>query len=644
MHSKHIAASVFRALARVASVVAIGVAVASAPRLAAQQLESWTKSQQQRFYPDDPIWRDADTRDIPPVAGFDLSKSYEFLNETFGDSVRSRGPALNVNTLGEVPDSSWFTNRLGRHDMTIDEVVRGPNQVDGPAPGMWHVSGRPDSGITPKFTIRDARGDTYLIKLDPAKFPELPSSVEVISTKIFHAIGYNVPEDFIVTFDASRLDVAPGAKIRTDTGEKRPIEMADVEQWLKGAPRTKTGAIRALASRYVPGKVVGQYRYTGTRSDDPNDIYPHERRRELRGMRVFAAWLNHDDARSINSIDTYVEDDGRHYIRHYLQDFGSNLGSGSTSAQQPRGGNEYLIERGKIARGLYSLGLWNRDWTKAHYSKTPSIGNIEADFFQPEKWKTEYPQPAFNQMDAADAFWAASIASRFSDQMIKAIVDTGELSDPDAARFLTDVIIQRRNKVVAYWIGQTSPLDGFMVARTATGGELVFDNAAIRLQVAQPGATYKARWAALDNTAGVERAIGEEIDLGSPRVAIPDGVWGPADAAGFRYAMVSIKTIEASHPNWTDPILVTVRERSGAIDVVGIERPARADGVTERYSRVSRFGRAAASGSGRREGLRNSDRIRSTMASGDSETSTTSASEGSSSAPNWLASISTFMK
>ena len=133
--------------------------------------------------------------------------------------------------------------------------------------------------------------------------------------------------------------------------------MEDVAQWLKNTPRTKDGSIRALASRYVPGKVVGQYRYTGTRPDDPNDIYPHERRRELRGLRVFAAWLNHDDARSINSIDTYVEEDGRHYIRHYLQDFGSNLGSGSTSAQQPRGGNEYLIERDKIGKGLISFGL-----------------------------------------------------------------------------------------------------------------------------------------------------------------------------------------------------------------------------------------------------------------------------------------------
>ena len=559
------------------SLLAIGLAVATAPRATAQRLERADQGEGRRFYSDDPVWRDGDMRDIPPVAGFDLSKSYEFVHETFGETVKSRGRALNVNTLDEVPDSSWFTNRLGRRDMTIDEIVRGPNQVDGPAPGTWQVTGRPDSGITPKFTIRDARGDTYLIKLDPAAFPELPSSVEVISTKIFHAIGYHVPEDFIVTFDVSQLAVAPGAKIRTSSGDKRPIRIEDVEQWLKTTPRTTDGRIRALASRYVPGKVVGQFRYTGTRPDDPNDIYPHERRRELRGMRVFAAWLNHDDARSINSIDTYVEEGGRRYIRHYMQDFGSNLGSGSTSAQQPRGGNEYLIEGDKIAKGLFSFGLFSRDWAKVKYPDNPSLGNIEADFFEPRKWKTEYPQPAFGQMDAADAFWAASIVSRFNDGMIRAIVDEGRLSDPEAASYLSDVIKRRRDKVVAFWIAQTNPLDTFAVSRSSAGTELTFDNAAVRLGVAGPAAGYKARWMALDNVKGIETSVGGDIALATARITIPGSAWGPRDEAGSRYAVASIATVHANFPQWASPVLVTVRERNGAVDVVGIERPAGPD-------------------------------------------------------------------
>ena len=164
---------VLRAAVAAACLVTVaGASTFVAPRLLAQHAGSQAGTDR-RFYADDPVRRDDDTRDIPPVPTFDLSKSYEFVNETFGESVKSWGPAMNVNTLGEVPDSSWFTNRIGVRDLSIDELVNGPNQVDGPAPGMWRVTGRPDSGITPKFTIKDSRGDTYMIKLDPARNPEL---------------------------------------------------------------------------------------------------------------------------------------------------------------------------------------------------------------------------------------------------------------------------------------------------------------------------------------------------------------------------------------------------------------------------------------------------------------------------------------
>jgi hypothetical protein len=528
-----------------------------------------------RFYADDPIWRDPDSRDIPPVQEVDLSKSYEFVVHTFGDPAKSEGTALNVNSVGEVPDSSWFTNRLGAREMSIADVVRGPETHGGPAPGVWLVTGRPDEGITPKFTIRDGRGDTYMIKLDPARFPELPSSVEVISTKIFHAIGYHVPDDVIVRFDPSQLDVVPGAKLRTATGDRRPIERSDVARWLRDQPRSSDGTIRALASRFVPGKVVGQFRFTGTRSDDPNDIFPHERRRELRGLRVFAAWLNHDDARSINSIDTVVEEEGRRYIRHYLQDFGSNLGSGSTSAQQPRGGYEYLIEADDIARGLASFGFWTRGWTKVKYPANASLGNVEAEYFEPWKWKTEYPNPAFVRMDAADAFWAAAIVSRFSDDMIRAIVGTGELSDPAAARALGDIIIKRRDKVVAYWMTRTNPLDGFRVQSSAADGTtLTFDNAAVRLGLVDSMATYHMTWTSLDNLTGWESPMGTTWNSPTTVTRVPYDAWGPKDPSGARYAVVRIETVHPRFPHWRMPVVVTVRDRNGVRDVVGIERPS----------------------------------------------------------------------
>src|SRR4029450_11197634 len=148
-------------------------------------------------------------------------------------------------------------------------------------------------------------------------------------------------------------------------------------------------------------------------------------------------------------------------------------------------------------------------------------GNIEADFFQPLKWKTEYPQPAFGQMDAADAFWAASIPPRLTDEMIRAIVGTGALSDPEAARYLTDVIIRRRDKVVRCWIAQTNPLDRFAVEHAAVArATLTFDNGAVRAGVERIPAIYKARWSTLDNESGLQRAVGDEITTGDGRLDI----------------------------------------------------------------------------------------------------------------------------
>ena len=563
-------------------IVLVGALLGIQPAVRAQQVGDPSHDAARRFYPDDPVWIDPDTNDVPPVPEFDLFEDYDFVQHSFGDPGGPDGPALNINTLDEVPDSSWFTNRIGRREMTVADVVRGPDTGLGPVPGAWLLTGRPAAGTTPKFTIRDSHGDTYLIKLDPPALPELASSAEIISTKIFHAIGYHVPENYVIDLDPARLEIAPAATFRTHRGDERRIRPADVEHWLKDQVRNEDGTIRALASRFVPGIPVGQYRYYGTRRDDPNDIYPHEYHRQLRALRVFAAWLNHDDTKALNSLDAYVEDEGRRYIRHYLLDFGATLGSGSTHVKRRKAGYEYAVEGDKILKGLFTFGLWKRDWTQAAYPDYPSVGRYEAEFFEPWLWKPTYPNPAFDRMDAADAFWAARIVSRFTDEMIRAIVAEGKISDPEAATYLTDVLITRRDKVVQFWIGRTNPLDRFEVQRdTSPGWTLSFDNAAVRVGAAAPGDSYRVRWSALDNLSGQERPADHAVDLDDARATVPETAWGPADDVGDRYAVAAITTLRAEFPHWEQPVVVTLRDRTGDVRVVGIERPRKDPGASD---------------------------------------------------------------
>src|SRR5215813_4149633 len=97
----------------------------------AQKVERKAGTPGPRFYPDDPVWVDPDSRDVGPVAAVDLSKSYEFVIHTFSDPAKSDGPSLNVNSLGEVPVLSWFTNRIG--DLHTCIARRPPR----PRTGAW---------------------------------------------------------------------------------------------------------------------------------------------------------------------------------------------------------------------------------------------------------------------------------------------------------------------------------------------------------------------------------------------------------------------------------------------------------------------------------------------------------------------------
>jgi hypothetical protein len=457
-----------------------------------------------RLRADDPLLAEPAPLRVEKVRARNIDDTWDFAYNTFytpravakerlEDKVK---PAGNVNSLGEVPESPWYTNRHWVKRMSLEELQRGPGNSHPPAEGGWLVVGAKSDGVTPGFTIRDAAGRRYLLKLDPPDFPELASAADIIGSKLFYALGYHTPENYIVEFSESRLSVDPKATYKDGGGTNHRLTMSRIRRMLRPQPKDGAGRYRALASRFIEGEIAGPFRYSGTRRDDPNDILPHEERRELRGLAVFCAWFNHTDSRAINSLDSLVEDGGNRYLRHYLIDFGSSMGSDSVFRKEPSRGHVYDVEPGFMRRQILTLGIDTPPWMRIHVPRLRGVGRFEAQSFDARRWKPAYPNRAFLWMDEGDAVWAAKQVARFTDNEIRALVATARYTDPRAADYVAQVLCERRDRIVKAYLGSATIIDRARVEQ----GQLEFD------RVAGPEAAVTG-WFRFNNTDGTLEAL-----------------------------------------------------------------------------------------------------------------------------------------
>ncbi len=524
-----------------------------------------------RFFPDDPLATDDDAAfDASGAAPRELSETYDFVSNQFTEQGDRRSiPAVNVNTLDEVPDSSWFTNRIGRRPMTAAEIARGPDTLDRIEIDEWIVTaGKGPAGFQPGFRAvnaldtRPIRERTlYQLELDTENYPDLATSAEIIGTAIYHAIGYNVVDTYLVNVDPRKVRIAPEATVRDASGV-RPLNAKDIEEVFKAGARNPDGTYRMSASRFVEGRPMGNFTHFGTRPDDPNDIYPHEHRRELRANRVFAAWINHDDSRALNTLDMLVAAKGKSYIKHYMFDFGAILGS---SGDRRASGFEYMYEGNSTLAGLLTLGLRVPSWEFAKYPDDlyPSVGLIEADLFDPEKWKPAYPNRAFSNMRPEDAFWAARIVAQFTDEALAGVVKKAQFRDQRAADYVLSVLIKRRDKVVKTWLTGVNPLVNF---RLAGDGTLTFDNAAVDAKASTPPSGYAITWSRFDNATDTHQPVGAEFTVSSPTARAPAGL------EGSQFVAVSVKTQHPDRTAWAEPVRAYFRREGGGWRTVGLER------------------------------------------------------------------------
>ena len=370
--------------------------------------------------------------------------------------------ALDINAFGQVPDSQWFTNRMGKAPLSPSAVKRGANTEPGPADGPLLVLNGKTEGVTPGVVARDTAGVIWFIKFDPPSHPELSSGAETVAARLLHAAGYHVPQTYVVDLHLSRLSLSEDATAKDEYNEWQPFKPKALKNLLGTLNPDPKGRTRALFSRAVPGAPLGPFSYTGVDPRDPNSRVPNERRRSLRGLWVFMAWLNNTDTRARNTLDTFIQSparSGKGFVRHYLIDFGDSLGSSGNRVKYVGEGYEYRVDWARLGQRMITLGMAYPYWLAVRRSPYRSVGVFESEVFHPSTWSPMIPNPAFDEATALDTYWGAAILARFTDAHIRAAVDAAAYSDAGAADLIFQVLKRRRAKLLRYAFSRVLALD-----------------------------------------------------------------------------------------------------------------------------------------------------------------------------------------
>jgi hypothetical protein len=533
--------------------------------LAASVLATAGSAASPRFFDDDPVQVHRDTRDASGIAAEPVSLFVDLAYNLIAGGGPARGRAGNLNSVDEGPDSSWYTNR-DRRPLTPQDVATGPDRTRGPVPGMWTVMSSKSDGVTPGFTIEDCDGTRWFLKFDPPGYRGMSTGTEVTVTKLMWALGYNVPENHVAYVRPEQLLIAPTTMFTPKSGRPRPMRQRDLDALLARVDHELDGSYRVVASRALAGRPVGRIRFFGTRPDDPNDVVPHEDRRELRGYGVFAAWLNHVDAKAINSLDTLVTEGGRSFVRHHLIDFGSALGSGAVAPANYYAGAENMLEPASTGKRMLGFGFVRPAWSRAEFYEAPAVGRLPLSNhdFDPTGWKPSVPNRAFLQARADDRFWAARKLVSLRVDHLRAAVAAGQFGDPASEAFLVRALADRRDAIARAYLTAVNPIAD---PALATDGRLTFSNVAVDNDVARAPREYRAQWFAFDNATGATTLIGETASRSTTMTA-------PADLPARPGVYIKVQVRSAGAPNtaWEKPVDAYFRMVGGEWRLVGFER------------------------------------------------------------------------
>jgi len=294
-----------------------------------------------------------------------------------------------------------------------------------------------------------------------------------------------------------------------------------------GAPAV-LGSYRVTALAMPPSEWLGYAPESGTRKDDPNDVVPHEDRRVLRSLKVFASWMALSGLGPPKTMDRYVGVPGEGHVVHFFTGLDDALGTDDvvrvTDLPPGQGGGSTVVR-------LFTLGLAPNPARRPTQIEIPALGQLESDV-DPGGFGPSTPYEPADRLTSADGYWAAKRIAALSAAHIALAIEAGKLSDRRARQAIQSALEARRERVVRYWFERVTPVE---IARHE-GRRLELRDQAIRHGLATAEATNYY----VDFLTGDGDRVGDKLSI-EPRgdsfeVQVPEN----AVAAAGDYLVVRI--------------------------------------------------------------------------------------------------------
>ena len=273
--------------------------------------------------------------------------------------------------------------------------ISNPPAMDKP----WRVTAAKTEGVTPGLPSKTRKGAHIRSSSIRATTFEQATGADVMGTKFFYALGYFTPENYLVYFTPEQLKV----DAKTTFVDHRGVEQAnEAIRYRRCSGQIAEGSERPVSRRgqLLPARQAGGalsiFRYSYRRSQRHRSARASPRSRVA--FRVFAAWVNHNDSKSLNSLDMLVEQNGAKFIKHHLIDFSAVFGAEAFEPKSPRAGYVPLFDWTSSAKEFFTLGLVRAGLrVRAHHPYVKEIGRLESTVFDPEDLGQQLLQSGIRQ-------------------------------------------------------------------------------------------------------------------------------------------------------------------------------------------------------------------------------------------------------